>query len=122
MAKKKKIDLKLKPKLDIAREALEENLKRLLRKHIPDAHRNYPAALVKRCPFVGLTSAKRYVGQLPDDYGYPALDVLIAMAESFNVSVFELLAGAHDAHPAHGEAHPDPSGGGGSNAGIIILN
>ena len=116
MAKKKKTDPKLKPKLDIARQALEENLKRLLRRHIPDAHRNYPAALVQQCPSVGLTSAKRYVGQLPDDYGYPALDVLIAIAESFKISVFELLAGVHDAHPAHDDRHPDPGGGGGEGS------
>ena len=120
MAKKKKIDPQLQRKFDTAQEALESTLKLLLRKHVPDADKNYPKALVA-CTGIGLTSAKRYLGMLPEDYNFPALDVLITIAEGFKISVIQLLAGVHDTYPAHGEAHPDPRGGG-SNAGIILIN
>jgi hypothetical protein len=115
-------DPAMKDKLSDARDALEANLKKLLRKQVPGASRSYWKALVQVCPRISRTSAMRYVGELQANYGFPSLAVLIDMAEAFKVSLFELLEGVHEkqgqaAPPAASSSSTTSSGSGGGIPG-----
>jgi hypothetical protein len=129
MAKKSVKETKIEAKLRRAKTQLRLNLARYIARD--PRLRNLNSELAKRLELgrlsgVSRTSLDRYLAVKTDDeegadQGHAGLNNLIRLADTFGISVLELLANVHDAYPGHDQADPGNVGGG-SNGSIVVLD
>ena len=118
MAKKTVKETQIEAKLKHAKSVIAVNVARYMGRdpRLRDLKNETAKRLeLARLSGVSRTSINRYLDDDVEgaDNGHAALNNLIRLADTFHISVLQLLENVHDVYPAHGEAHPDLRGGGG---------